>query len=162
MWWRRCVWLSLVSFLWLTHREWLQDILPSSPSTPSIPPPPDSHIPHRDLILFCTDTVKDTAREGGNQVSKSRGRLPLSLSLLAIHPSHPPISRQRQGTPLISPHLSFTASWPALLWHWMCDRPFSQRLRKCLILPRSRLVKDTHSYSSAGSQFPHCRFLFWH
>lgn len=44
----------------------------------------------------------------------------------------------------------------------MCDKPFSQHLRKCLILPRSRLVRDTHSYSSAGSQFPHCRFLFWH
>lgn len=33
MWWRRCcgcVWCSLVYFLWLTHGEWLQDILSSS------------------------------------------------------------------------------------------------------------------------------------
>lgn len=171
MWWRRCVWHSVVYFLWLTHREWLQDILPSSSSNPF--QSSSSWLTHSTLRphLFYTDTLKETQLERKRikflicpcllfQTS-SRGRLPLSLLC------YPPLSPsnllpETRDTPNFTPSPLFSASWPALLWHWMCDRLFSQRLRKFLSLPRSRLVKTHTVTAQLVLNFPTAAFFFWH
>lgn len=62
------VWCSPVYFLWLTHQEWLQDILPSSPSTTFIPLAFDSHIPHGD-ISFSLETIQFLEDRTGYETS---------------------------------------------------------------------------------------------
>lgn len=134
LWWRRCVWCSLVYFLWLNHGEWLQDILPSSSSSLSIPPPPDSHIPHRGLIFFYTDTMKETQQqygERGREASLWLVLLPFPSRLAdedflchcqccALLLPHPPISCQRKETPLISAHRSSFFFFPLPLDQLFC------------------------------------------
>lgn len=159
----RCVWHSLVYFLWLTHWEWLQDIFPLFLINPFHPPPPDSHIPHRDLI-FSTQTMKEAKLERERikfliclcllfQTSSMR-QLPLSLwRCPSLLPSN--LSPETRDTSNFTPSLFFrllTSSSVAMtVWQTL-----SQCLRKFLILPRSWLVKTHTVTAQLILNFSHC------
>lgn len=161
--WRRCVWRSLIYFLWLTHWEWLQDILPSSSSTPSSSS--SSWLTHSaPRPHLYTDTIKET------QLQRERikflicpcllfqRRLPLPLSP-PFSPSN--LSLETRDTPNFT--LSLFPPPDQLFCSTGCvTGPFSVSQE----IPHPAKVtagKDAHSYSSAGSPFPpHCRFLFGH
>lgn len=120
--------------------------------------------------LVYTDTMRET------QLERERIKFlicPCFLFQTGLSPSlslprSPPLSSSnlssgtREGTPLISPRLSFfrllTSSSVALnVW-----QALSQRLRKFLILPRSRLVKTHTATAQLVLNFPTAAFFFWH
>ena len=159
--WRRCVWCSLIYFLWLTHWEWLQDILPSSSSTTSSSSWLTHSTPRPHLY---TDTIKET------QLQRERikflicpcllfqRRLPLPLSP-PLSPSN--LSLETRDTPNFT--LSLFPPPDQLFCGTDCvTGPFSVSQE----IPHPAKVtagKDAHSCSSAGSRSPpHCRFLFGH
>ena len=128
--------------------------------------------------LFYTDTMKETQRQRERikfLVSPSllflmsRRGLSLSLSLLRSPPLSPSnLLPETRDTPTftLSPFLS--ASWPAPLCYWMCDRPFHCISGNSSFCQGQGWWRRTHTHTHTHTQpqfnwfsvFPQCRCLF--